>query len=98
MAKYKVIATFVFEDVEADSPEEAQAWVDGTSFHSYIEHPEKDDRVSPSYEVEESPQTAEAADISWEWVDSTTATRRAKLRLSAYDTTATPPSSGEEER
>ena len=56
MAKYKVIATFVFEDVEADSPEEAQAWVDGTSFHSYIEHPKKDDRVNPSYEVEEEAQ------------------------------------------
>ncbi len=56
MAKYKVIATFVFEDVEADSPEEAQAWVDGTSFHSYIEHPKKDERVNPSYEVEETPE------------------------------------------
>ena len=53
MAKYKVIATFVFKDVEADSPEEAQEWVDGTSFYNYIDHPRKDDRVNPSYEVEE---------------------------------------------
>jgi hypothetical protein len=52
MTKYKVIATFVFEDVEANSPEEAQALVDGTSFHSYIKHPKKDEIVNPSYEVE----------------------------------------------
>jgi len=49
--KYKVVATFVFENIEADTPEMAQELVDANAFDMYVIHPTLG-KIDPSYEVE----------------------------------------------
>lgn len=51
--KYRVVATFVFEDIEADNPEQAQEMVDLCSFCLYISHPQSLRHTDPIYEVDE---------------------------------------------
>ena len=36
---YTVTVTYVFENVEANTPEEAEALVDGISVHNFVQHP-----------------------------------------------------------
>jgi hypothetical protein len=50
--KYIVEVTFTFDDIEADSEEQAQAIVDGC-FTSYVHHPTNNNMVNPDYSISE---------------------------------------------
>jgi hypothetical protein len=55
--RYRVTATFVFENIEADNEEWAQEIVDTNAFHFVVLNPmyflPEEERVNPVYEVEE---------------------------------------------
>ena len=50
--KYTVEVTFIFDDVEADSEEQAQQVVDG-QFTFYVHHPDSNLMVNPDYHITE---------------------------------------------
>ena len=53
MSKFTVEVTYRFENVEADTEEEAEALVDSVSIRNYVKHPVTGELVQPDYSVYE---------------------------------------------